>query len=661
MTVPHILEELAQLPPSQGAAALRPLQFVACGGGPLKVAVGEALAAEGVALLNHFGSTETGPLGAFTVPDDRYDWHYWPLRRDVDIKAEAVDGFYQISTRPFGWDEDFVLQDRFERDEDAPARAPAFRATGRRDDLIVLVTGEKVQPQLLEAAVEGSGLVRTAVVFGDGEFELGLLVEPSEPQEDVDAFRRRLWPVVREACGKMDSHAQIASPAGVVLVRPGQSVPRSDKGSVLRREVYRRFEADIRQAYEDIKSVEAEDSGVKLDPDHLEHDLEKLIKREVGDDLHAETLGPDDDLFEKGVNSLQAVRIQRTIAGAVGNSKNLPVGQDEIGHDFVYKHPTIHQMTNALVRKTLWTSAGEDDIGDFVTQFSLRRETKGHVILLTGSSGSLGSYVLDHLVSIPDVTEVICLVRGSGTGGREPRILAEEQIRIAERKGVRMPTNLRYKLTALEANPSATRLGLSSDKYLGVCSKVTHVLHAAWPMDFQRALSSFQDQFAFLNNLLRLTRDAHKARPLLKPRLLFVSSIAVVGNYHQVHGSRIVPEQVMADDQVTNDFGYGKAKFVCERIIANAAADFPNEMEVASVRVGQVSGAQDSGFWNSKEHFPTLIKMCHKLGKFPRLEGVSGSRLVKKMNARLTLNGRIDTLVAAGGHRRRSPGRHSPI
>lgn len=174
MTVPHILEELSQQqqPDSTSSsspsdddaaatAALRTLQFVACGGGPLKVSAGERLAARGARLLKHFGSTETGPLGAIMVPGEGYDWHYWPLRRDVDVRVERVgedgdgdESYYQISTRPFGWDEDFVLQDRFEREEAAGRRGgetpPAFRATGRKDDLIVLATGEKVQPQTLE-------------------------------------------------------------------------------------------------------------------------------------------------------------------------------------------------------------------------------------------------------------------------------------------------------------------------------------------------------------------------------------------------------------------------------------------------------------------------------------------------------------------------------
>jgi len=51
MTVPHILEEIVALPDHEWTEVLRPLQFVACGGGPLKLSVGEKLANSGVRIL----------------------------------------------------------------------------------------------------------------------------------------------------------------------------------------------------------------------------------------------------------------------------------------------------------------------------------------------------------------------------------------------------------------------------------------------------------------------------------------------------------------------------------------------------------------------------------------------------------------------------------
>lgn len=47
---------------SQCIDILKPLDFVAVGGGAIQRKVGELLAANGVRLLNHYGATEIGPL-----------------------------------------------------------------------------------------------------------------------------------------------------------------------------------------------------------------------------------------------------------------------------------------------------------------------------------------------------------------------------------------------------------------------------------------------------------------------------------------------------------------------------------------------------------------------------------------------------------------------
>ena len=109
----------------------------------------------------------------------------------------------------------------------------------------------------------------------------------------------------------------------------------------------------------------------------------------------------------------------------------------------------------------------------------------------------------------------------------------------------------------------------------------------------------------------------------MRPRLLFISSIAVVGQYHTVNNTRIVPEIPMPDSRTVNPFGYGKAKFVCEKMLEAAAATHGAAMEVAIVRVGQMSGSRGSGYWNSKEHFPSLVRLSQKVGALPKIRGVS--------------------------------------
>jgi thioester reductase-like protein len=175
----------------------------------------------------------------------------------------------------------------------------------------------------------------------------------------------------------------------------------------------------------------------------------------------------------------------------------------------------------------------------------------------------------------------------------------------------------------MQVQQSKHHFGLPDSTYASLCSSVTHIVHAAWPMDFKRTLASFETQFAFLHNLLRLARDAHTMRPWLRPRLAFISSISVVGQYHHCHdGARIVPEEIMDGNESTNSFGYAHAKLVCENILSRVAASRKKEMEVCCIRLGQIAGASAGGFWNPKEHVPALISIAQRMRKWPKLKGV---------------------------------------
>jgi thioester reductase-like protein len=640
MTVPVILEEISLLPEKEGVQALQPLQFVACGGGPLKVSVGERLATAGVKVLSHFGATEIGALAPIFAPSPSYDWHYFRLRQDMNVKTEPVESaeqgsvqYYKLTAHPFGWDTAFELQDRLLSNPENPKAD--FKAVGRNDDLIVLVTGEKVLPRILESLLSESQLVKTAAAFGDGQFELGVIVEPAEPSKDVEQFKSLIWPIILRAGDQMDDHARISSKTSIIVVPPGRSIPRSDKGSVLRKETYRSFEAEISKVYQDLDDSTTEASHYPLDAQNLEESLKKMIQFGLNWKASTENWNYDDDLFELGMNSLQALRLRRLLLSSISNDAFLSPAAKRVTIDFVYKNSSIAKIAEALrdgenLEGT--QTVREKSIEDFIGLYSLRQPSSrdqqiaapeaGSVVLLTGGTGSLGSHVLAQLASLPSVARVVCLNRLPVDVGhrREPR---EQQFKTAETKGITIPSQDRLKIEVIQTDPAAIRLGLEDACYARLRDTVTHILHCAWPMDFKRMLPSFQTQFCFLQSLLNLAKDAHEVRPSIRPRLLFISSIAVVGQYARVQGTRIVPEVPMEDSRCTNEFGYGKAKLVCEKMIENAARTHRNEMEVLCVRVGQVSGSRKSGFWNPNEHFPALIQFSQNVSRLPRIGGVS--------------------------------------
>ena len=638
MSVPSILEEISLLPDDEGIKSLVPLDFVASGGGPLKPSVGEKLGNAGVRLVNSYGVTEIGPLSVIFVPKAGYDWRYFRLRKDLGIQIEPMLVLedqcqrFKLIARPFGWSTSFEVQDQLICNPSNPTSD--FKAVGRTDDLITLATGEKVLPYVLESSLSESEHIKTAIAFGDGEFELGVIIEPAVPIPvgQKDQFKSLIWPIIVQAGHKMDNHAQITSKDAIIVAPPG-TIPRSDKGSVLRKEVCKAFRANIEEVYRVLNSVPTNQSVTRLQLNTLEEDLKSFIQTSLKWKVSEEAWNVEDDLFELGMDSLQAVLLRRFLLSSASLFNEQSSKAIQIPRDFVYQHPSISKIA-AAIKQTEQVNGHVADreftIEKFVEQYSVEdhvREFPGshgiqanlleeshEVVLLTGSTGSLGAHLLAHIVNHPAISYVICLNR------RRPGDPYQQQLQAFETKGITVNQEAWSKIRIIHIDPGASLLGLAVDKYANIRDSVTHIIHNAWPMDFKRTLQSFESQFKALQTLLNLAKDAYKVRSTVI-RFLFVSSIGVVGHYGKLYDSKTVPEIAMVDARCVNAFGYGEAKLVCERIIEKIAATHSKEIWASYARVGQLTGSLRTGFWNSNEHLPALIKSSQKIAAFPKIEG----------------------------------------
>ncbi|KAJ9648117.1 hypothetical protein H2199_001894 [Coniosporium tulheliwenetii] len=608
------------------------------GGGPLKDAVGERLAALGVNLLNHSGATEVGALGSVFFPGPDYNWRYIRFRQDFDLEfkeAETPPGQaqrYKMIAHPFGWHEDFELQDALISNSKGSGRE--FQILGRNDDLIVLATGEKVLPQILESLLSARPDIKAAVAFGERQFELGVIVEPLLNVEDYDGFKSTIWPTIVEAGKKMDSHAQISSLDAVIVVPPG-TCPRSDKGSIMRRETYRVLSKEIDAVYRNLENSTVAGPIISATSSNLEQDLKELIVSTLDWDTVSQKLAFDLDFFELGMDSLQAIRVRRALLPSLVNGSTSCRSADEIGRDFIYQHPTIADIASFM------RSASDDNDGDFSRQAAIDRLVENHfpyetIVLLTGSTGSLGSHLVAQLANLPQITKVICLVRIQPHATSQ-KSAYERQIQALNSKGLPLTDEISSKVEVIETHTAIPFLGLKEEKFEELCKSVTHILHNAWPVDFKRTVQSFEGQFHTLRHLIHLARQIHNFRPSVKPTLLFVSSIATVSQYGRVHGPLIVPEKPMEDINCTNPFGYAEAKYVCEKILDEVSEAFGDELEVREVRVGQMSGSKITGYWNSSEHLPALVKSSQKIGALPRIRG-SWSDALDVLAAELHIN-----------------------
>ena len=141
-------------------------------------------------------------------------------------------------------------------------------------------------------------------------------------------------------------------------------------------------------------------------------------------------------------------------------------------------------------------------------------------------------------------------------------------------------------------------------------TEVTLILHLAWPVNFSIHLQSFEPHLAGLRTLLKLSVDVYRSEPAL---LFFASSISAAEN--------TPPPALIADAPVDDfghalDMGYAQSKLVGEHIVLNAAR---NGARSYVLRIGQIVGDLQSGFWNDNEYVPSMIRSALSMKALPAL------------------------------------------
>lgn len=648
MTVPSIVDDFMAL--GEPVEHLRSLKFLAVGGGPLGLTQGARLVEQGVKLLIHYGVTEIGALAPIFCPGPDYNWRFLRLRSDLGLELRPIQGsdrFKLVGWR-HGWGGPFEIQDELERNASCDPKHTEVRILGRTDDLIVLKTGEKVMPQHLEDVLNADPAIKTAVCVGDGFFEVVVVVEPDNPSLILKPgqLRDHAWDLITTVNADLDSHARVSSKSAIIIMPANKRIPRTDKGSVSRRQMYEIFADEIKAAY---AAIENDRPEIGLEIGSVQTSIAKMVERVF---TNIDSIDPCRDLFEQGMDSLQALRLVRMIDSAT--RQNSSIKDKRTTAEFIYRHPSIEKLSVAVRSHImsgiqLSNSVTADDVHARMLS-RLERYTQSntsnasasksrHVVLLTGATGSLGAQVLRQLTSSPRVERVICTYRQKPPQGPDCGLYnaianLKSVIESAglvlddgawERVGMVEDLEIIDHHTGRNEQTNGHTQEARRQPFSQIAATVTHIIHLAWPMDFHRTLESFDPHLKMLEALINLTRfkDNTQARRDSRVRLLFASSIAVVRNFSD---GASVPEAVMKSPATTAPMGYAEAKWICEHMIAHAAHEFGHDIDPVAVRIGQLSGPEDSaGVWKTGEHIPTLVRASHKIGAFPDLPGVSAS------------------------------------
>lgn len=227
-----------------------------------------------------------------------------------------------------------------------PTLPNRWKYASRLDDRLTLTNGEKVLPLPIEGCIKQHPLIHEAVVFGAGKTAPGLLIFRSQEADEAclsnEEYFDNIWPTVEIANSRAERFSHIAK--DMVAVLPFASTfPRTDKGSMIRAQVYLHYAELIESIY---ASAEDQEGGMRLSFDETLSFLTDLCRNELGISLS----GADAEFFSEGVDSLKAIHLRRLIL------QNLDLPKERLPQNIVYEAGNMRILSEYICA----VQSGED-------------------------------------------------------------------------------------------------------------------------------------------------------------------------------------------------------------------------------------------------------------------------------------------------------------
>jgi thioester reductase-like protein len=605
-------------------------------------------------LFSFIGATEIGWYHC--IEGGNENWSALKFVSGIGYHFEEVsDGMFELlivsdsKTDKFhGIFETFPeLQEYRTRDLYSPMGSGWWQYKGRADDLIVLSNGEKINPIPLENKICSHTKIKAALVVGEYRFSPSLLVEledkviPRTPQERRDLLND-IWPVVQEANRSAPAFSKI--PKSLVLLTTAEKpFARAGKGTVQRQKTVKLFSQELDQLFS------SQETSLLTEGLSLVKPISPSIVKTFTRELYLQTLqmkeaknvsevDDSDNVFEKGLDSLGVmVIVQRLKAALKFCEANIDL--NVIDPRLVYSAPSIGQISNAII--TILENGNEASTGDGSSVMVPRQRKmeeilqkyskgipsrpfndeilnglkigifsrqKGWRVILTGTTGSLGSYLLAAIEALPEsqVAKIFCLNRSPNSEERQKKSNLSRGLDDSWLDG---------RVEFLQADLSLEQLGLARETYLQLIDEATVIIHCAWKVDFNLTLESFEPQIRGVRNLLDFSFLSKNKAPVV-----FISTISTALGWGAKTPGSAVPEAIIHDFEAPERIGYGESKYICELLIENFGKT--SGISTAIFRTGQIAGPlSKKGLWNKQEWFPSIIASSKHLNTLPETLG----------------------------------------
>ncbi|KAF9887314.1 hypothetical protein FE257_010309 [Aspergillus nanangensis] len=628
---PSIVDELTE--DSELLKKISRLRWIVSGGGAISQSAGDIVATK-TRLMNGIGSTECGSFIQYATDPSHWNYcHFHPkngiIWRPVSSDQEN-DEFelvlqrddcclpYQAVFHNFPQLQEWSTKDVFKKH---PSLDDHWAYQYRLDDLIVFSTGEKMNPMPVEARLRNIPGIQEMLVIGNRQSYPALLLEINACSQDKKdnhllppSTRGAIKEVLEMENSRGSRDAQINDKT-IIVASPDKPFVRTGKGSIHRNKTLQLYESEIEELYRSTrfsKPLNYYHTPLDLSSEEaLAFSLAELVDNLGSGSGRSDV---DRDIFATGVDSKKA----QILAYLVKRALMSRTGGEDAGAIFsvetAYNNPTPTMMARSIMRQLSRHEKEGQDFEEFYTllqryseslpgrstgmQINTLENKKRH-ILFTGSTGFVGSYVLDALMHRRQVARVTCLNRETRPPSTQYLIDETESSAVC--------------VENLPADLAKENLGLSIATYNGLLASVTDVLHCQWAVDFNRPLTHFEPHMKGVQNLIQFSHDSkHNAH------IVFLSSVATVKNWNK---DTPVPEEPLESPQHA-ETGYGQSKLLASMLLDQACKSA--KIRASICRLGQVTGPVVTDWregrdrpWPHRDWFPTLLSSSIDLGYLP--------------------------------------------
>lgn len=630
--IPSIVDDIGETPAVH--EKFKDAKIIIASGGPVGYESANK-ATKSVRIMNLTGTTEGIFMGSLLVEPE--DWIYFCFHpyanfdfREIEpgvfeqciVRDESKVGFFQGIFHTFPDIQEMSLKDLYTQH---PTKPGLWLYKGRTDDVVVLSNGNKIHPKDVEAVIGSHPAISACLIVGTGHFQASLLIELVNPlpesSEDQLQLLDDIYETVKRANASKPPYAAITKEY-IMFAKPDMPFARTDKNTVKRRMTVVQYEKEIEQFYKKIENGDAASFETSIDansPETTAQDIRKVIVSSLPSN---DQIDFEDDLFAAGLDSVLSIRVIRCLSSAAEKYVDNEVVKSTFKPQFLYSNPTINQLSAAFYDTVHRISENPMSLVEKQTQKIKEFRTKytadlpesskppsrllnkdANTVILTGSTGSLGSYILESLLRQPNVKTIYCLNRAED--GKE----RQSQVNKPRGLTAEFPDD---RVHFLRVDLSKPNFALEEEQYTTLLQETTHIIHCQWPVNFNLNITSFEPHIKGVRHLIDFCLSSK-----LAPSLFFLSSVATVSHLKDLSEVPEVPFNVMT----TTNGGYGASKQVCELILQDAYER--SGVNATVCRVGQVAGPvlKQEGMWSKQEWVPTIIASSKYLSLLPSTLG----------------------------------------